>query len=79
LKDTDYKEQWLRKLAWEYDGDIAHYRDTENINWLQRKSRQTKDSTERMLFKTLIEEGQSFGSSDDWGSFSTEFVFSPSP
>ncbi|MHA2314481.1 MAG: hypothetical protein ACXACF_04250 [Candidatus Hermodarchaeia archaeon] len=74
MERNNEKEQWLRKLATEYDGSIPFHNETEILRWLERKAKETKDSSERTLLKELIEEGRDFGSSDDWGHFSTELV-----
>jgi hypothetical protein len=68
------KEQWLRKLALEYDCSTPFHDEAEILRWLERKAKETQDSSKRTLLKELIEEGREFGSSDDWGHLSTELV-----
>jgi hypothetical protein len=48
------KEQWLRKLALEYDGSIPFHDEAEILRWLERKAKETQDSSERTLLKNLI-------------------------
>ena len=61
------EEQWLAKIASEYNGSLPYQNETEVILWLQKKAAETENSEERKRYKALIEEAQNFGSSDDWG------------
>ena len=61
------EEQWLAKIASEYDGSLPYQNETEVVLWLQKKATKTENSEERKRYKTLIEEAKNFGSGDDWG------------
>lgn len=61
------EDQWLAKIASEYDGGLPYQNGTEVILWLQKKAAETENSEERKHYKDLIEEAQSFGAGDDWG------------
>ena len=68
------EEQWLAKIASEYDGSLPYQNETEVILWLQKKAAETENSEERKRYKALIEEAQNFGASDDWGMLDPSLV-----
>ena len=69
MENVEFKrdEQWLAKIASEYDGSLPYQNETEVILWLQKKATETENSEERKHYKALIEEAQDFGARDDWG------------
>ena len=68
------EEQWLAKLASEYEGNLPYQNETEVIMWLQKRAAEIEDSAERKKCKALIDEAESFGGSDDWGALDPERV-----
>ncbi len=69
-----HEEQWLAKIASEYDGSLIYENETEVILWLQEKAAETENSEERKQCKALIDEAQDFGGSDDGGTFDPGLV-----
>jgi len=74
ITENDDKSQRLLKIASEYDGSLSYLNESEILNWLELKYGENKDSEERKLLKSLIEEGRDFGSSDNWGKYSPDLV-----
>ena len=68
------EEQWLAKIASEYDGSLPYQNETEVILWLRRQAAETKNSEEGQHYRELIDEAQDFGGSDDWGKFDPGLV-----
>jgi hypothetical protein len=76
MENVEFKreEQWLAKIASEYDGSLPYQNETEVILWLQKKAAETKNRQERKQYKALIEEAKDFGSGDDWGKLDPSLV-----
>ena len=68
------EDQWIRQLASEYDGSLPYKNETDVILWLEKRAAGVKDVGERKRYKALIEEGRSFGGSDDWGVLDSNLV-----
>jgi len=68
------EDQWLTKLASDYDGNLPYHNETEVILWLQKRAAEAENSLERKRYKSLIDEAESFGGSDDWGTLNPELV-----
>jgi len=68
------EEQWLEKLASEYDGSLPYQNETEVILWLQKRAAETEDGLERKKYRELIDEAENFGGSDDWGALDPELI-----
>ena len=45
------EEQWLAKIASEYDGSLPYPNVTEVILWLQRKAAETENSGQHKRYK----------------------------
>jgi len=69
-----HDEQWLAKIASEYDGSLPYQNETEVIIWLRKKADESEDSEERKEYKSLIEEAENFGAGDDWGKLNSGLV-----
>ena len=76
MEDVEPKrdEQWLAKIASEYDGSLPYQNETEVILWLQKKAAELENSEERKQYKALIEEAENFGAGDDWGKLNSGLV-----
>ena len=68
------KEQWLEKLAFEYDGILPYRNETEIVLWLKKKAAEAKNSEESKNYNALIDEAENFGSRDDWGTLDSGMV-----
>ena len=73
-QELKHEEQWLAKIASQYDGNLPYQSETEVILWLRKKAAETENNEERKQYKVLIEEAEDFGSADDWGKLDPSLV-----
>ncbi|MFC2069789.1 hypothetical protein ACFLTB_01265 [Chloroflexota bacterium] len=72
--ESNEEEQWLLKLAWEYDGNLPYHGEIEVLGWLRRRAEETEVKEEKKRYRELIEEAEEYGGTDDWGQLSGELI-----